>query len=297
MTHLQLSILERPVSIGSEGQAITELISIAQLADRLGYKRCWLTEHHSCLLDSSPEIILPLLAATTRQIKVGTAGILLRYYSPYKVATTFQLLNTMFPGRIDLGVCAGQVAGTALEGLSSGDVLGFDEKNEQLRGYLQFNHERLSAFEWAESQPNYWIHGTGRGSMSLAIRLRASYCYSLCHHTSNADPLVLAEYRSQIEDHTNPSVIPDCAVLVAGICASTDAEALEMLAGYNNAFITPTMAGSASTCAAELHRLARTYNVSNIVWWDLSPTHEQRAQSLTLLSKVSGLDQLDSRRE
>src|SRR5215211_8043495 len=80
-------------------------LEIAAAADAHGYSRLWITEHHG--LNGCPEMLLPLLAATTARISVGTGGVLLPYYSPYKVAEVFHLLESMFPGRIDLGFCRG----------------------------------------------------------------------------------------------------------------------------------------------------------------------------------------------
>jgi luciferase family oxidoreductase group 1 len=272
----------------TEGQAIKDSISTAQLADRLGYERYWLTEHHSCLLDSCPEILLPLLAATTQRIKVGTAGILLNYYSPYKVAKTFLFLSTMFPGRIDLGVCAGQVSGTAMEVFRASRDMGFDELNECLRNYLRLGLEKLSPLERSEP-PHHWIVGSSWRSMNLAAKLGASYCYSLCHSQSDANPLVLSAFRSKIKHQVESGQLPGHAILVAGICAATDVEAAAMLAEHKNVYLIPTIAGTPRSCQSELLRLAEIYCTSHIVWMDLSPTQEQAEGSLTLLSEVMGL--------
>lgn len=288
MAQLEISILGRSpfTKMANQGQAIRNSIAMAQLADRLGYSRYWLTEHHSCLLDSCPEVLLPLLAATTQHIKVGTAGILLTYYQPYKVAKTFQFLSTMFPGRIDMGVCGGRLSGTALEGLGSSEESGFNERNERLIHYLELIREQLSPIERSGSIPQHWIAGSGWNSMHLAARLGASYCYSLCHSQSAADPSILSSFRTQIEHQNYIGLMPESAILVAGVCADSTAEAVSMAEENKNVFFVPTVAGTPSTCAEELHRLAEVYSASHVVWMDLSPAQEQAERSLTLLSGV-----------
>src|SRR5262249_27918709 len=82
------------------------------LADRFGYHRYWVAEHHGgpMLAGPSPEALIGPLAAATRRIRVGSGGVMLPHYSPFKVAETFSLLAGLYPGRIDLGI--GRAAGT-----------------------------------------------------------------------------------------------------------------------------------------------------------------------------------------
>lgn len=81
-------------------------IELAKLADRLGYSRYWVAEHHNSrtLASASPEILIPMLAANTQRIRVGSGGVMLTHYSALKVAEVFRMLETLFPGRIDIGL-------------------------------------------------------------------------------------------------------------------------------------------------------------------------------------------------
>lgn len=105
---MKLSILcQSPVSEGSTpADAIRNTVELAQLADQLGYHRFWVAEHHSdpALASGSPEILIAHLAAVTQQIRVGSGGVLLPFYSPFKVAEQFRMLAALHPGRIDLGL-------------------------------------------------------------------------------------------------------------------------------------------------------------------------------------------------
>ena len=85
--------------------ALKETTRLAVEADKLGYTRYWVSEHHAMksLASSSPEVLIAHLAAATARIRVGSGGIMLPHYSAYKVAENFRLLEALHPGRIDLG--------------------------------------------------------------------------------------------------------------------------------------------------------------------------------------------------
>jgi luciferase family oxidoreductase group 1 len=103
-----LSVLDQaPISEGATGaDALKNTVDLAQLCDRLGYRRYWVAEHHGTpmLACASPEALIGPIAATTRTIKVGSGGVMLPHYSPLKVAETFSMFAGLFPGRIDLGL-------------------------------------------------------------------------------------------------------------------------------------------------------------------------------------------------
>jgi luciferase family oxidoreductase group 1 len=96
----------RPVIAGLSARAIEETITLARRADELGYHRYWLAEHHAiaALADPCPEVLVARLGAETRRIRVGTGGVLLPYYSAFRTAETFRMLEALYPGRIDLGI-------------------------------------------------------------------------------------------------------------------------------------------------------------------------------------------------
>src|SRR5690606_10882727 len=81
-------------------------LELARLADTLGYHRFWESEHHStaAYAGSAPEVLLAAIGAQTSRIRLGTGGIMLPHYSPFKVAEIGSVLATLFPGRVDLGV-------------------------------------------------------------------------------------------------------------------------------------------------------------------------------------------------
>jgi luciferase family oxidoreductase group 1 len=111
---LRLSVLDQsPISEGSTAaDALRNTIDLARLADELGYRRYWLAEHHGgpMLAGPSPEVLIGPVAAATERIRVGSGGVMLPHYSPFKVAESFSLLSALYPGRIDLAV--GRASGT-----------------------------------------------------------------------------------------------------------------------------------------------------------------------------------------
>src|SRR5256714_10219900 len=105
---MHLSILDQSPVIHGQGarEAILETVALARRAEALGYHRYWLAEHHAiaALADPCPEILLARLGAETSRMRVGTGGVLLPYYSAFRTAEAFRMLEALYPGRIDLGV-------------------------------------------------------------------------------------------------------------------------------------------------------------------------------------------------
>ncbi len=103
-----VSILDQsPVLEGSsQAKALEESKKLALLGEELGYKRYWIAEHHDMkgLSCSSPEVMISYIGASTKKIRLGAGAVLLPHYKPYKVAETYHMLETLFPGRIDIGI-------------------------------------------------------------------------------------------------------------------------------------------------------------------------------------------------
>src|SRR3712207_3491082 len=111
---MKLSVLDQsPISEGSTGpEALANTLDLARLADSLGYHRYWVAEHHGglSLAGPAPEVLIGPIASATEHIRVGSGGVMLPHYSPFKVAEAFSLLSGLYAGRIDLGI--GRAAGT-----------------------------------------------------------------------------------------------------------------------------------------------------------------------------------------
>lgn len=108
MMSYALSLLDKsPLARGENaGDALRRTVALAQLAERFGYRRFWVAEHHSApeLASSSPEVLIAYLLANTVTIRIGSGGVMLQHYSAYKVAENFNLLSSLAPGRVDIGI-------------------------------------------------------------------------------------------------------------------------------------------------------------------------------------------------
>src|SRR5499426_3471346 len=141
---MKLSILDQsPVIRGHDARrAIEETLALARRAEALGYHRYWLAEHHAiaALADPCPEVLLARLGAETRRMRVGTGGVLLPYYSAFRTAEAFRMLEALYPGRIDLGIGRApggdQRTALAVGGGRFPDASNFPEQVWQLREHF-----------------------------------------------------------------------------------------------------------------------------------------------------------------
>src|SRR5882757_10965552 len=103
-----LSVLDlSPIASGHSGaEALRNTLDLAKLADRLGYTRYWVAEHHNLpsIASSAPDIMIGQIAAVTSHMRVGSGGVMLPNHAPLMVAERFKVLEALFPGRIDLGI-------------------------------------------------------------------------------------------------------------------------------------------------------------------------------------------------
>ena len=242
---VSLSVLDQsPVISGhSPGEAIAATIALAVAAERLGFSRYWLAEHHGLpgLADPCPEILLTRVAAATSTIRVGTGGIMLPYYSAFKVAEVFRMLETLFPGRIDLGV--GRAPGGDLrtaKAMTSGEYRGAPEFPEQIQeviGYITgalpdvHPYRDVLVQPAGEGAPQFWMLGSSDygGALAAALGLRFAFAHFI---TAQGGDTVTRGYRQQFRPSaTLPA--PNALVAVFVLCAETDAEAERLAASID----------------------------------------------------------------
>ncbi len=276
-------------------ESLYEAVELAEHLDQLGFSRIWLSEHHTRdVAHGSPELLVPMLAGRTERIRVGPAGILLLFYSPMKVAKNFRLLQAFFEHRIDLGIAGGGGTSPEETALLDGVPIAFEryvEKVEHLVRYL--TEDTPPPFHVAP--PLVWVLGTnGTTSPDLAARLGTAFSQSLFMTRANGDPSLVARYRDQFR----PSVFADapvCNVAVAGSCTESAADAAEVKAYYGgHPGIRAPVVGSPAECRERLEEIADRFGVDEVVFVDVSQTHEARLRSFQLLASVMGLPRLDS---
>ncbi|RKL69271.1 LLM class flavin-dependent oxidoreductase [Salipaludibacillus neizhouensis] len=234
---MNLSILDQsPVSSGATASdALQASMLLAQEGEKLGYKRYWIAEHHNypALATSSPEVMLGYIGANTSSIRIGAGAILLPHYKPYKVAETFHLLATLFPGRVDLGI--GRSPGGSAEAMIalSGNFLENVRKTPQLVEELLYfinrsfpnDHQfaQLNALPIPDVNPETWLLGTSGKSANLAAEKGLSYAFG--HFMTEKDgPSIVQQYRQhfRVNSSGQPSQV---IVAVSVICAETEEEA------------------------------------------------------------------------
>jgi luciferase family oxidoreductase group 1 len=239
---------QSPVSQGaSSAQALRNTLDLAALADQLGYHRYWLAEHHGgpMLAGPSPEALIGPVAAATSRIRVGSGGVMLPHYSPFKVAETFSMLAGLYPGRIDLalGRAAGTDPLTAFALQRDRRQAAPDDFPQQLAELLGYLEDRLPAdFPFARlaqnlpgrpEQPEPWLLGSSAQSAVWAAELGLPYAFADFISPGGEENASL--YRARYAAHGHASE-PRVAVGVWVICADSDEEAQRLAASGRMTF-------------------------------------------------------------
>ena len=228
---MNLSILDQsPVREGVTAvQAFQETLTLAREAERLGYRRFWVSEHHNahCLAGSSPEVLLAAIGSATEDMRIGSGGVMLPYYSPFKVAESFSVLTNLYPGRVDLGV--GRAPGGDMKTarmLAPGAGPRFEQFPElvaELVDILQNRDFEPRVTPPILSPPPVWMLGSSPESAMLAARQGLPYNFALFIN-SNIDPRILEYYRHYYEP-SSQSPEPETCIAINVICADTEKEA------------------------------------------------------------------------
>ena len=243
---LRLSILDQsPVHDsdsregGNDGaDALRHTIELARKAEQWGYHRFWVAEHHGSggVMGSSPEVLVSHLLAHTSHIRVGSGGVMLQHYSPYKVAENFNVLASLAPGRVDLGIGRGPGGlPRSTAALRRGDgepAMNLAEKLDELRRFLhdQLEPEHplygLHASPLPPQPPDLFLLGTTRSSGDMAAELAMPYVFALFLN-NDEDEMAEAVRRYQSGfDHRN-GVKPRTMLALPIIVADADEEAAE----------------------------------------------------------------------
>ncbi|MGC0835438.1 MsnO8 family LLM class oxidoreductase [Pantoea agglomerans] len=188
----RLSLLDKaPVLQGeSPTAALQRTLQMAQRAEEWGYHRFWLAEHHNTaqLASPSPEVLIAWIIAQTRHIRVGSGGVMLQHYSPYKVAENFNLLASLAPGRIDLGV--GKAPGglplsthALQQGVDAAKKGSFAEQLQLLDSWLKPGQadpddEDLAATPLPSRPANRFLLGASEESARLAASLGWQFVFA-----------------------------------------------------------------------------------------------------------------------
>ena len=240
-----LSVLDlSPILEGADAaQALNNSRDLARHAERLGYRRFWMAEHHNMpgVASAATAVCLAHVAAGTETIRVGAGGIMLPNHAPLVIAEQFGTLASLYPGRIDLGL--GRAPGTdqmtarALRRTLAGDIDRFPQDVLELMIYLgdEKPNQMVRAVPGQGTHVPVWILGSSTYGAQLAAALGLPYAFA-SHFAPAELEAAIAVYRSQFQ----PSDQLDKPHLMLGlnvVAAETDAEARRLFTSIQQAFL------------------------------------------------------------
>ena len=306
---LRLNVLDQsPIRPGCTArQALLETVQLARLADRLGYTRFWVSEHHNTntLAGSTPEVLIAHLGSQTSRIRLGSGGVMLPHYSALKVAENFRLLENLFPGRIDLGMGRApggdRLTAHALNPHNTFSEQDFVEQLMDLQAYLRDEkvpdtiHELVMAAPHAPTSPELWLLSSSGQSGLFAAHLGMAFSFAQFIN-GQGGPAAVRQYRERFRP-SRELAAPLANVAVFLLCADTEVKARELRAamdlmllrfgrGERGSFPTAAEAAAYEFTAGDQSQLA--FNRNRLV----SGTPAQVQQQLSELAAEYGVDEI-----
>lgn len=321
----RLSLLDKsPIAKGeSATTALQRTIAFARHAEALGYARFWVAEHHNTadLASSSPEVLIAAIAASTKVIRVGSGGVMLQHYSPYKVAENFNLLESLAPNRIDIGI--GKAPGglplstRALQaGRDPDNRPDFATQLRELDSYLGTGKaapiEGLAATPTPTKHAEKFLLGASVESATLAAELGWQFVFA--RHL-NGDDVALASAISTYRDLAHRTPIVALAAIVdrdgdrarrsaevftpwrvtipngQSVTVGSEAQAAEYArqAGATDYTVEQrkanVLAGTGDEVVATIDALANKYAIDEFII-DLANQGDSRLDAITLISSA-----------
>ena len=235
---LKLSVLDQ--SVVSYGQpqdaSIRQTLALAQRCEEWGYDRFWVSEHHNLpsIAGTAPEVLLAAIAARTTRIRLGSAGVMLPHYAPFKVAEQFRVLDALAPGRIDLGLGRAPGSDGRTSQLLNPDRYAserFPQQVMELQAWVS-NHDfpvdhpghGVIAQPTSNTTPALWILGSSNYGAQLAAHLGLPYAFAYFFSDGVGCEQALEMYRS----HFKPSAYldkPQATICVSALAADTEEQA------------------------------------------------------------------------
>lgn len=321
LNDLPVSILDlATISEGSNpADAFRNTLDLAERADKWGYKRYWIAEHHNMapIASAATSVLIGLVADRTKNIKVGSGGIMLPNHAPLVIAEQFGTLESLYPGRIDLGL--GRAPGTdqrtamALRRSNSDDFAGMVE---ELRSY--FTPERtgkrntVQAIPAIGQDPLIWLLGSSEFSAGLAAQLGLPFSFAGHFSPGFTFPAIEA-YRKKFQ----PSEVLDEPYVTLGLnlaVADTDAEANLQFSSTEQHFlalsrgrplpiqkprqmshdesqsvhssVAGAVVGGPATVRGQLERLLERTDIDEVMFTSYVYDHDARLRSYELLKEI-----------
>ena len=235
---LRLSVLDQSVAMSGRGQdeSIRQTVALAQLAEKLGYDRFWVSEHHAhpSIVGTAPEILMAAIATQTQKIRIGSAGVMLPHYSSLKVAEQFRVLDALAPGRIDLGVGRAPGSDGKTAQLLNPDRYAsenFPQQVMELQAWvkgqpLPAGHPGHGVFAYPQSitSPDVWMLGSSDYGAQLAAHLGLPYAFAWFITDGQGADHALQIYKDTFKPGPNLDK-PLATLCIWALAADTDEEA------------------------------------------------------------------------
>lgn len=244
---LRLSVLDQSVACAGRPQdeSIRNTVALAEHCERLGYQRFWLSEHHSLptIVGSAPEVLMAAVAARTARIRIGSAGVMLPHYAPFKVAEQFRVLDALAPGRIDLGVGRAPGSDHRTARLLNPDPRAselFPQQVRELQAWVSGEElpeghpgRGIQALPRAATTPQLWMLGSSNYGAQLAAHFGLPY--SFAHFITDGEGC--AEALELYRHLFRPGLVakPQANICVWALAADTEEEAWRLFASRERA--------------------------------------------------------------
>jgi luciferase family oxidoreductase group 1 len=235
---LTLSVLDQSAAGDGRPQdaTIRQTLALASKCEAWGYKRFWVSEHHShpSIVGTAPEVLMAAIAAQTSSIRLGSAGVMLPHYAPLKVAEQFRVLDALAPGRIDLGVGRAPGSDGRTAQLLNPDRYASDNFPQQVMELqawvtgepLPPGHPGHGVFAYPSgpTSPNVWMLGSSDYGAQLAAHLSLPYAFAYFITDGQGADQAMHLYRNNFRpSETRPK--PEAVICVWALAADTEEEA------------------------------------------------------------------------
>ena len=308
---LRISVLDQSIAVAGRphDQSIRDTVALARHCEELGYARFWVSEHHNHpnIVGTAPEILLGAIAASTSRIRIGSAGIMLPHYAPFKVAEQFRVLDALAPGRVDLGL--GRAPGSdgrtafALNPMANERPGRFPTDVRDLIAWLHGEplpednpFAMVRAYPQTPTAPEVWMLGSSDYGAQVAAVFGLPYAFAWFFTDGIGGEQAIASYRKLYRPSARHPR-PHAALCVWALAADSEEEAqhhftpraiwrLHRDRGVFLPFETPDAAAARQLSAAEAARVAQLRRESFV------GTGPQVARRIEALARQVGVEEM-----
>ncbi len=259
-------------------------------ADKLGYNRFWMAEHHMYsrkLAWGCPVSLVPVIAGFTFRIKIGTGGILLRIHDPLDIAAQFKLWNNIYRGRIDLGLANGGSFNGEMLAIKNPNKLSFDSKFDDLVNFLM-SEEKLFEKQivlppYKGHIPDLWSLSTSANGFHRSLNFGTNYVRSIFHEKADLEPNQenFIEFKQEFKSQYGKNV--KTILAISGTCLKNERRLKEI---KNNSETDEQnhIIGNINFFKDKLPELLELYQTDEILFRDMNRDNKEKTETLEALS-------------